>query len=512
MVVDLQTIKKWTIFIAVTLSFNPLIYADPGVTEVNQAYRAFKVAWDAGDDKKSLAIAEHIINLVGSNFGDNSNEMVTPLHNLGNVHKQLGNNWKARRYFKQSIGIAETHRGQYSPSINKSLTMLGELYIESRQYPQALEVLQRAQHIMHRAAGVYTLDQLPVLDWITRARLLSNQPKLADRQQRFAYRVTARNYAPGDVRLIAAMHKLGTWFRETGQYSDALATFQSLRETITLNFKDDDLRLIDPLRAIASIRLLQESCCADEPLQQVIDVVAVNPGSDVEDKIWAITELADVVLARRHTKRARSLYQSAWMLSSQRMIESPEKDLFSEPKRLGIVHKADLIAAFRKVESRPGQNNKKIYYPADFNPQGQSGASISFGSAGKVAHQSLIGNPLPLCYPQVLDLSKDQKLEDLADYYVDLDFTVNEKGRVSQVDIVKSNAPGKLGRYVRNLLRKTLYRPRVVDGSTVTTRHLKVRQTFSAHHRYASTNTESIFDFNSNLAFDSCNLLAMNQG
>ncbi|MDK1024135.1 MAG: tetratricopeptide repeat protein [Gammaproteobacteria bacterium] len=509
---NLHTIKKWIFSIALILSINPSIHADPGVTELNQVYRAFKLAWDAGDDNRSLAIAEHIVDLVDINFGSNSNEMVTPLHNLGSIHKQLGNNSTARRYFKQSINIAETHRGLYSPSINKTLTELGKLYVEIQHYPQALEVLRRAQHIMHRADGVYTLDQLGVLDWITRARLLSNEPKLADRQQRFAFQVTAHNYAPGDVRLIGALHKLGNWFRETGQYSDALATFQSLRETMLLNFEDNDLRLIDPLRAIASIYFLQESCCADELLQQIVDVLAANPGSDVEDEIWAITELADVVLARRHTKRATNLYESAWVLSTQRTINTPVQDIFSQPKRLGIVHKKDLIAAFRDVESGPDRHNKIVYTLADINSQRRSSASISFGGAGKVPRQSLIGNPLPLCYPQVLDLSKDQKLEDLADYYVDLDFTVNETGRVSQVNIVQTNAPGKLGRYVRNLLRKTLYRPRMVDGSTVATRHLKVRQTFSSHHQYASTNTEAIFDFNSNLAFDGCNLLAMNQG
>jgi len=492
------------------LSINPSIQAASGVTELNQAYRAFSTAWDQGEDNRSLAMAEHIVDLASEEFGKNSNEMVTPLHNLGNVHRRLGNNSKARRYFKKSIDIAESLRGQYSPSINKTLADLGELYLGTQQYPQALEVLLRAQHIMHRTDGVYTLDQLHVLDWITQARLLSNQPKLADQQQRFAFRVSARNYAPGDVRLIAAMHKLGNWFRETGQYSDALATFQLLRDSILQNFESNDLRLIEPLRAIASIRLLQEACCTDELLEQVVDLVAVNPGSDVEDQIWAITELADVVLAKRHMKKARNLYERAWALSTQRSVKSMESDIFSEPKRLGIVHKADLIAAYREVEGGMNLANKQVYYREDFDRQGQSGASMSFGGSVDAPHQSLIGNPLPLCYRQVLDLSKDQKPEDLADYYVDLDFTVNETGRVSEIDIVQTNAPGKLGRYVRNLLRKTLYRPRVVDGLTVSTRHLKVRQTFSTRHQYAAADTRAISDFNSNLASDGCHLLAMN--
>lgn len=509
---NLRTIKKWTFSILVIFNISPSIYADPGVVELNQAYRAFKVAWDAENDTQSLVTAERIVDLVKSNFGKNSNEMVTPLHNLGNVHKRLGNKLEARRYFKQSIDIAETHRGHYSPSINKSLTDLADLYVEMQLYSEALEVLRRAQHIMHRADGVYTLDQLDVLDGITKAGLLSKQPKLADQQQRFAFRVSSRNFAPGDARLIAAMYKLGSWFRETGQYSDALSTFESLRDSILLDSWDNDLRLIDALRAIASVRLLQETCCTDDILEQVIEVVDANPGSDVEDKVWAMTELADVVLASRQTKRAKSLYESAWLLSTQRTIESTQPDIFSEPKRLGIVHKEDLIAAYRDLESGFNLSNKKVYYMADNKTPGQSSVSISFGGSDEVVHQSLIGNPLPVCYQQVLDLSKDKDRANLVDYYVDLDFTVNDAGRVSEVDIVETNAPGKLGRFIRNLLRKTLFRPRVVDGSTVETRHLKVRQTFSTRHQYASANPDSIFDFSSNLAADGCQLLAMNRG
>jgi tetratricopeptide (TPR) repeat protein len=509
--VDLQTIKKWTIFIAVTLSVIPLTHADPGLTELNQAYKAFGAAWDEGDDKRSLAIGEHIVDLASSRFGKNSNEMVTPLHNLGSVHKQLGNHAEARQYFKQSIDIAEIHRGQFSPALNKSLLELGELYIDLQQYSEALETLRRAQHIMHRTDGVYTPDQLDVLDWITQAGLLSNQPKLADQQQRFAFRVSARNYDSGDLRYVTAMYKLGIWFRETGQYADALDTFESLRDTVLLNFEDNDLLLIDPLRAIASVHLLQESCCAEEILQQVIDVIAGNPGSDVEDRIWAMTELADVVLASRQTNKAKDLYESAWLLSTQRTINSTQQEIFSEPKRLGIMHKDDLIAAYRNAGSGTIAQSKKVYYMGGHDPAGQSGASISFGGSTDEVQQSLIGNPLPLCYPQVLDLSKGEKLADLEDYYVDLDFTVNDTGRVSDVDIVQTNAPGKLGRFVRNLLRKTLFRPRVVDGSTVATRHLKVRQTFSTHDQYTPANPDAISDFSSNLVADGCQLLAMNR-
>jgi tetratricopeptide (TPR) repeat protein len=507
--VNLQTIKKWIITSLVIFSVSPTICADQQTTQLNQAYKAFKVAWELEDDSQSLAIAERIVDLVKGKYGKKSNEMVTPLHNLASVHKRLGHYSKARRYFNQSIEIAESHRGQYSPSISGSLTELGDLYLLMEEYSDALETFRRAQHIMHRADGVYTLDQLKVLDSMTHAGLFLQQAQLADQQQRFAFRVSERNYAPGDERLNAAMFKLGNWFRQTAQYKDALTTFESLKDAILQNGHDNDSQLVDALRAIASIRLLQESCCTDEVLQQVVDVVAENPGSDLEDKIQAMTELADAVLAQRQTKRAKNLYESAWLLSNQHTIGAKRPDLFSQPKRLGIVHKEDLIDAYQEVVSAtldPGA--RRVYYVGDGDSRQGSGTSMSFGGAPEKPSHSLIGNPLPVCYPQVLDLSKGQDISDIAGYYVELDFTVNDAGRVSEVDIVQTNAPGKLGRFVRNLLRKTLFRPRVVDGSTVATRHIKVRQTFSMRHQYASVNPDAIFDFSANLASDGCYLLA----
>lgn len=166
------------------------------------------------------------------------------------------------------LTMVEADEGEYSPSLVPILKRLGSLYYHARRFPEALQVLRRAQHITHRNDGVYTLDQLNIIKGISAIGQKTNQFQAVDVQERFQYRINEYNFGADDERMVPVLTRLGNWFRRSGQFDDALKAYRKSVNLLEHRGSDSELELIAPLKAISSILYLKGSCCAVEPLDR----------------------------------------------------------------------------------------------------------------------------------------------------------------------------------------------------------------------------------------------------
>lgn len=459
----------------------------------------------AGDYDAALQAAMRIIELKERTVAVGSTELAVPLHNLATIQRTLQQFDASERNFTRSIDITAGAEGQYSPMLVTSLSQLGVLHYQTQRYADSLDMLRRAQHIAHRNDGVYTLKQLSIVDWITQVNLATEQFLAADLQQRFAYRINVSNYGESDQRMIPAMSKLGNWLRDTGQYRQALTIYHKALAVTETSLGDMDLKLVSQLRAISATLYLQGRCCADEPLHRALDIVVHEPSTDAADELAAIMHLADMSLLTSKAGKAKKYYKRAWnMLASEDRINEEAERLFAAPTRLGVSRVSDVVSAYRQAERRRPQSAfVKVIVPAQSN---SGGVSFSFKRSER-RPRGLIGKPLALCYPQVLDLVKLGSKEDLSEYYMDLDFSVSQEGKVANIALVESNTPSRLSRYVKNILRLTRFRPRLQEGEPVVTDNISLRQTFAVVQ-----NTNSDADYPQNVhktaIMHGCNLLA----
>lgn len=489
--------------IVVTLSLSILAHGDTNEDLQNQARQDFAEYWDSGNTVESLHAAERLVGLVEREAGLDSIDLAGPLQLLATAQQELRRYRTAEYNINRSITISQGQLGSYDMFLTKPLTQLGKLYINTGKYSDAMQAFRRAQHIMHRNEGVYTLSQLDLVDRISSINVSFKQSLDADIQQRFYYTINQKHYGASDPEIIPAMEKMAAWFRNTGQYRKSLKVY---REIVDLLLNHDPVGgrdLVKALRGIASVRYLQGNCCPEKSLQQVVDTIRADPSMDFFEEIDAIVELADMNLIKRKINRAKTLYELAWtMLTRNKEISHHAENLFSNPVQLGVGRKEDAIDAFTSAKAGNAWKFNQGYRPVNFNLDRSSDVSMTFGQA------ELIGKPLPLCYPQILDLFNTSNKKDLAEYYIDLDFTVNDVGRATQVAIKNTNAPAVLGRYVKYMLYNTRYRPKLVEGTTVNTEHVAFRQTFTLKHRSVSQ-PESLLAYTSTAVVHGCNLLAM---
>ncbi len=301
------------------------------------------------------------------------------------------------------------------------------------------------------------------------------------------------------------MSKLGNWLRDTGQYADALRIYDRALQVTETNNSAVDLKLVSILRAMSATMYLQGRCCPDEPLERALDIVVREPATDAADELTAIMHLADMSLLTGREGNAGKLYRRAWnMLAWEDGVNRKAERLFAAPTRLGVSRVSHLVSAYGQAQRRRPQSvHVKTYRPAQSDSRG---ISFSF-SKPKPRRSGLIGTPLALCYPQVLDLAKVDGKEDLSEYYMDLDFLVSHDGKVSNIALVESNTPSRLGRYVKNILRVTRFRPRLHEGEPVATENVSLRQTFAADQ---ITDSDAVYPHSveKTAAVHGCNLLA----
>ena len=447
--------------------------------DLDRIYRTLTNYMDEDDYQSALPLAGQVVDLVRRTRPSKKSEHAAALHNLALVQRQLGLFRKSEKNFNNSVQISEKLLGHQSRSLVTPLQHLGTLYYQMGDYSKSEKMLRRVQHIMHRNDGVYTMDQLPVVEGISRIYVKTNRDQEADQQQKFYYNLNKINYGEKDPRMIPAMAKLGHWLKDTGQYKEALQVFQQNLDLVTELNVDSELELVDPLREIASTMYLRGFCCPLEPLNRATDIVVRDLTIDTEDKVQALLELADMNLMKRQDRVAKELYRQAWdLMSSQSVDDSKAHAFFDAPVLLGATNRYDVDEAFTKI-NLGDPNSLSSFAPPQYV---EVLASAKSGSSRKELPEDtrLIGAPLALCSNHVLDLIFKDKPDDLAKYHMSMEFSVDGNGQVFDVSVGGDDVPTNLREYVKNILTITRFRPRVVDGEAVTAERVRLSEHFPA--------------------------------
>jgi hypothetical protein len=205
-------------------------------------------------------------------------------------------------------------------------------------------------------------------------------------------------------------------------FRDSIKLYLRAIEIIELNYGVNDLRLLAPLRGLASARMFEitQRRYAEVALLRSLEIVDSNPNSDLTDRAQAMVDLGDFYIITSDEK-AQEIYLSAWTI----LQETPEtrrlaSSLFGSPVRLYP------------------RNSPFLYL--DRTPDGAT-----------------TGDEL----------------------FANLQYDVSPDGHVRGIEVIDKNVPNKGVRLLRQTLRASRYRPRIHNGELVSTEALQFRQLFA---------------------------------
>lgn len=394
-----------------------------GEAEREAGREAVRAHLESEEHEQALEVAERSVRDTEQEFGAEGAELIQPLFDLAKVQDVTGEYAAAEATYDRVITLIEAADGTYDGELIPPLSGLGDVYLSQERYGEAIEAFQRARHIWHRVDGINTLEQLEVLDQLTEGFVGANELQEANRAQIRAFRISEHHYGPGHLDTVPAMRKLGDWFLRTGQHPNAIILYQRAVIILEREFGADDPQLVPVLTGLAAARGADgyRPGEAEVALERVVDIVESMPAATVEERVTALVNLGDWYIQDNEAQAARERYRRAWnLLDGTEELVLRRDELFGQPVNLAF----------------PPMPNYVPIPPTPFQ-------EIDFRS--------------------------------LDERYVDVEFTVGEDGRVSDVKIADADAPLAHTFYVRRRMYEALYRPRLVDGEPVAT-SLRQRQ------------------------------------
>lgn len=325
---------------------------------------------------------------------------------------------------------------QYSPDLINLLMPKASTLDSLNKTEEAQEVLRLAQHITHRDDGVYSPNQLPMVNQLFKISFQHGDVMSADQQQFFMLRVSERAFGRDSEALLPTLEKLGQYFAyravTSAQFEESAARYQRetlFRESLKLykraikiienNYGPNDPRLVNSLQGLAQAYLMQGANNKSEvALERALFVIESNPSTDLPDRIEAIIRMGDLY-TRTSDDRSAETYLKAWNL----------------------------------MEENPDYNWLKVQ---------------AFGAPTRLY-------PRP---QRVVYLDRAPRTSEGSELYIDAEYTVKTDGKVGDVKLLAKNVPNEQVRRLRTQLSTFRFRPRIVDGEIVETANLIIHQTF----------------------------------
>ncbi|MDG2070653.1 MAG: tetratricopeptide repeat protein [Pseudomonadales bacterium] len=346
-------------------------------------------------------------------------------------------------YYENSLEILDRAESimvrslpQFSPHLISILMPKASTLVSLNRTEEARQALRQAQHITHRDDGVYSPDQLPMVNQLFELSLQNGNVMDADQQQFFTLRVSERAFGRESEALLPTLEKLGRYFayravassksedpamryQQEGLFRTTFELYDRAIKIIEDNYGPNDLRLVNSLQGVAQARLMQrENSKSEQALERALFVIERNPTTDLPDRIEAIIKMGDLYTLTSDS-RASETYLRAWNL----MEENPDYNWL----------KTQAFGA-----------------PTRLYPRAQS----------------------------VVYLDRMPSKADGSKLFIDAEYTVRVDGKVGDVKLLAKNVPNEQVKRLRSNLSQARFRPRIVDGEIVETANLIIHQTF----------------------------------
>jgi tetratricopeptide (TPR) repeat protein len=214
------------------------------------AYREFREAFDKGDYKAALPIADRVVEMTRSQFDEDAPEVASALTNLATTYYRMQAYGDALDNYRAAIDVLELQNDPADTRLVRPLHGLGSALLAMQRQAEAIAPLKRAVDIVRNRSGLHSEDQLAPLKTLIAVYADTGLMAEASREQDYAFSVAEQAYGNNDPRMLGPINDLALWNEKTGRYTAA-----RLLHTRAVQIADaaepDSLKAIPGLRGIA---------------------------------------------------------------------------------------------------------------------------------------------------------------------------------------------------------------------------------------------------------------------
>ncbi|MEL6950883.1 MAG: tetratricopeptide repeat protein [Pseudomonadota bacterium] len=382
------------------------------------------------DAARALELAKEIVALTAEAYGEDHDNLARALTNLAIVQAENTEYAAAIENYRAAIISRERVDGTLvDGELINPLRGLANAFMALNEIDAAIPVYERAIHISHVNEGPNNLDQVEIIDALSRAYFFQGDLDTASDMQDTIFRLRQRRFTEESDQYIDALIQRATWFSRLGDFEEAVQAYRRLERSISKKHGSDSPRLIEPLVALAtaaiSITDLGEPAINEgrRAMARAVRIARNNGEEDPERLARTLVKQGDWLSRLNLMRNSRLPYREAWRtMDANPELHGLRDELFGSPVPI-------LRVPFRSIYGQ------RVNEPAD---------TARFPQRG----------------------------------YADVAFDVDPLGRPLNVRIVGGNPPGLMDGHLRRQIRRFRFRPAFRGGQPVVYTGLAYRHPF----------------------------------
>jgi TonB family protein len=359
------------------------------------------------DPKEIVAEQQKLVTRAEEQFGKRSRQAAEAYMDLAEAQRRAGDHAAAEKTYLAAIEVYHALDGPFTPLAIEPLTALGDNYRENNDYMRAVTAYTEARDVDRRVYGLLSEDQIPLLDRITDVMLELNKPADAEEAQLDALRIVERSHPPESDEALAALYKYAGWLREQGRFQEERDQYMRALRTVHDHYGKDDAHEVPALLGIGNSFRVQR---IPEPqgagsLHDALQILTMHGSNDKLALAETLRDIGDWEVAFSKVEYDGSEYRRSWQyLGEMADGDKYRKQWYSGPNY--VLREPVSLAGLSQEPSAP---------------------------AGHVI----------------------------------VKFDLDKTGHASNISIVESDPPGFKDEAVIRHIRRSRFRPQMVDGVAV---------------------------------------------
>jgi tetratricopeptide (TPR) repeat protein len=269
---------------------------------------------------------------------------------LARIQSELGRHDDAEKNYLEAIDLVEAAEGEFSITLVDPYRGLGRAYIKAARYPEAIAVLESAQHVSQRNLGLFNVEQAPLIDDITTAYLGLGDTVEARKMQLERLDNAVRRFGADDARVIPYRYQLADYYQRSRLTLSAREQYEEVLKSQEAQVGAMHPGLLTPLRQLVRIDLATAQNEEQAARTKLVEVLEGNTDIDPVERGLSLATLGDWAIVANDPVAAGDYYAQAWAALSAK----PDLDVaafFAKPVPIDFV--APLNAVDRAARSRP---------------------------------------------------------------------------------------------------------------------------------------------------------------
>ncbi len=368
--------------------------------------------------------------------------------------------------YQREVERIETEYGAYGGQLSEYLVGLAVAFQEQGEHGEAIDAFKRAMHINRINEGLYSLNQVPIIEKMIESYVAQGDWEDANDKHHYLYWLHRRNFGAEDPRMLPVIDKLSNWHLNAYALDMGSGLFYHLINAhrlfnlavniIANTYGENDLRLIDALRGLTvSNYYLATYKGVTQPNFQLRTAGGMGANTASEEQKARLEQYINNSYnsGKRAISRMVNIYAN-----------NPDSQPWAEAK--AKVELGDWYLLFNKWQSALAIYQESHDFMLNHN-------------VSKEQINELFGHPVAL--PDLPLVDSAVVKEDKEQSYVLVSFDVTAYGRARNIDILESNPEDnvRIRSRVRKALKIAKFRPRFEKGAPALTTNITHRYLFA---------------------------------